>query len=74
MTLSVPARRVGELLEIVGNHDAHVGAHIGAIVGGDPFDQRSWIRERLVAEGECQALGAGVERLQGSGRPKCNLR
>src|ERR1700733_4541019 len=56
-----PCKTVGELLEIVGNHDAHVGAHIGAVVGGDPFDQRSGIRERLVAEGECQALGAGVE-------------
>src|ERR1700733_6316533 len=57
--LERPCETVSELLEIVGDHDAHVGAHIGAVVGGDPFDQRSGVRERLVAEGEGQASGAG---------------
>src|SRR5579872_7128701 len=55
---------VGELFEIVRDDDAHIGADTGALaLGADPSDQRDGIGERLVAEGERQALRAGLELL-----------
>src|SRR3984957_6482542 len=55
---------VHEAFEIIGDDNSHVWADAGPLaLGSDPFDQRSGIGERLMAEGERQALRAGLELL-----------
>ena len=62
ITPSVPASRSSSLSKSSVDDDAHVGADAGAVaLRGDPSDQRRRIGEGFVAEGERQALRAGLE-------------